>query len=217
MSHYATRGRVPKTLTLNEQDKLLRVTGEHARGFRDHILIAIGLGLGLRVHEVAALDCGDVYNRKGKTRRRIELRVFKRSNDDEQSQSVHVPDALRYKLDKFRRWKTSRGESVEVDAPLFATHTGSRDKAKGSRMSDRAIRHAFNGWLVRLGYEPDSRGRFPFSYHSLRHTCGTNLYRKTKDVLVVQRQLRHASITSTMIYTTPSDDDVARGVRDLDC
>jgi integrase len=217
MGRYATRGRAPKTLTVAEQERLLRVTGEHARGFRDHVLIAIGLGLGLRIHEVAALDCGDVYDHNGKAKRRIELRVFKQSNQDEQAQCVHVPDSLKYKLDKFRRWKVARGEPVKPGSPLFVTHTGSRSKMKGSRLSDRAIRHAFNGWLTRLGYEPDSRGRYPFSFHSLRHTCGTNLFRQTKDLRVVQRQLRHASIQSTMIYTTPSDDDVARGVKDLDC
>ena len=217
MSHYASRMRAPKTLTLDEQDRLLRITGEHSRGYRDHILIAVGLGLGLRIHEVAALDCGDVYDRNGKTRRRIELRVFKRSNRNEQAQCVHVPDALKYKLEKFRRWKSTRGESLKSGDPLFVTHTGSRHGPKGSRMSVRSIAHAFNGWLVRLGYAPDSRGRFPFSFHSLRHTCGTNLFRKTKDLRLVQRQLRHGSINSTLIYTTPSDDDVARGVRDLDC
>jgi integrase len=217
VSAYVARARPPKTLTLDEQDRLLRITGEHAQGYRDHLLISVGLGLGLRIHEVEALDVGDVFDGRGKVKRRIELRVFKRSNDAQQEQSVHVPDSLRHKFDKFRRWKKARGEALESDAPLFVTRTGSRHTKRGGRMSDRAIRHAFNGWLKRLGYKPDSRGRYPFSFHSLRHTCGTNLWRKTGDVRLVQRQLRHANINSTTIYTTPSDDDVARGVKDLDC
>ena len=36
--------------------------------------------------------------------------------------------------------------------------------------------------------------------HSLRHTCAVNLYRKTKDIKLVQKVLGHKSISNTMIY-----------------
>lgn len=38
------------------------------------------------------------------------------------------------------------------------------------------------------------------SLHSLRHTFATNLYRKTKDIKLVQLALGHVSILSTQVY-----------------
>ena len=45
----------------------------------------------------------------------------------------------------------------------------------------------------------------------------TNLYRQTKDVRLVQRFARHASLTTTMRYTHASDEDLARAVQQLTC
>lgn len=61
MSSYAESGRAPRTLAEREQLLLLKVTGEHRAGFRDHVLYAMALGTGLREHELAALDVGDVF------------------------------------------------------------------------------------------------------------------------------------------------------------
>jgi len=61
MSNYVdTVRRPPRTLTVDEQALLLRTTGEHRRGFRDHVIFSIALGTALREHEIAALDVGDV-------------------------------------------------------------------------------------------------------------------------------------------------------------
>jgi hypothetical protein len=41
----------------------------------------------------------------------------------------------------------------------------------------------------------------PLGFHALRHYCGTRLYSQTKDLLLVQRHLRHSQIQTTTIYT----------------
>ena len=194
----------PKTLTDLDQAKLLKVTGEHARGYRDHVLISMGLGTALRAHELIALDVGDVYDDDGRARRRVQLRVFKRSNDDASSQQVFLPDALRAKLDKFFRWKKQRGQGLAADAPLFVSRNG-------NRLSDRQLRHAFKVWQERAGFERS------FNFHALRHTACSNLYRRTRDIRLTQRFARHKSILTTSIYAHPSDEDLVRSVRDLPC
>lgn len=201
---YADTTRPPKTLTEAEQARLLRVTGEHARGFRDHVLISMGLGTALREHEILALDVGDVFDGTGKARRRVQLRVFKRSNDDPSMQEVILPDGLRGKLDKLYRWKKRRSESVAPDAPLFVSRLG-------RRLSARQLREAFHRWQERAGFERR------FGFHALRHSALTNIYRDTKDIRLTQRVARHKSITSTMRYAGPSDEDVLRAVRNLPC
>lgn len=72
----------PRTLTNLEQKLILKTTGEHRDGYRDHVIISLALGTGLREHELLALDRGDVFTDDGRARRRVTLRVFKRSADE---------------------------------------------------------------------------------------------------------------------------------------
>lgn len=193
-----------RTLTELEQKLLLKVTGEHARGFRDHCIFSMAIGTGLREHEILALNMGDVYGEDGHARRRIQLKVFKRSRSDSDGQEVVLPDLVRTKLDKFRRLKKTEGQSLEPDAPLFMS-------SRRKRLSTRQLRELFHVWQERAGFERR------FNFHALRHTACTNLYRKSRDIRLTQRFARHASVLTTSIYAHPSDEDLLRAVRDMPC
>ena len=99
-AYAAALPRPPRTLTELEQGTLLKVTGKHRSGFRDHVIFAVALGTGLREHGIAALDVGDVLHDDGRVRRRIALRTFKRSSTESATQEVFIPDSLFYKLGK---------------------------------------------------------------------------------------------------------------------
>ena len=202
MSYAARTQRPPRTLTEIEQAKLLKVTGEHRAGYRDHMIISLALGTALRESELLALDVGDVSPDGHKVRRRISLRIFKRSTADPAPQQVFLPDACYYKLQKYLVWKRANGQSLAQDAPLFVSRLG-------RRLSTRQLRHAFHVWQERA--ELDRR----FNFHSLRHSSLSTLYRQTRDLLIVQRQARHKSVVTTSIYAQPTDEDVLRAVRDL--
>ena len=205
MSAYADAiPRVPRTLTDDEQDRLLRVSGQRRDGFRDHVLFAIALGTGLREHEIVALDVGDLVHADGRVRRRLTLRVFKRSAKDPVPQEVFVPDAVWYKLTKFVAWKRGGGESLDPASPLFVSR-------RGRRLSTRTVRYLFRVWQERAGFDR------PFNFHALRHTALTNVYRATRDIRLVQRIARHKSVDTTTIYAAPSDEDILRAVRGLPC
>jgi integrase/recombinase XerC len=205
MSAYAaTIRRPPRTLTEVEQARLLKVTGEHRDGFRDHVILAVALGTGLREHEIAALDVGDVLHDDGRVRRRVALRVFKRATDDPAPQEVFLPDSVWYKLGKLVSWKRARGESLEPHAPLFVSR-------RGKRIATRTLRHLFRVWQERAGFDR------LFCFHSLRHSSLTNAYRSTRDIRLVQRIARHKSVDTTTVYAAPSDEDILRAVRDLPC
>ncbi|MCA9559275.1 MAG: tyrosine-type recombinase/integrase, partial [Myxococcales bacterium] len=183
---------------------LLAVTGQHKDGFRDHVIFSLALGTGLREHEIVALDVGDVFDDGGKARRRIQLRVFKRSSDETEGQEVVLPDGVRAKLDKLYGRKRRGGDSLAPDAPVFVSR-------KGNRLSTRQLRHAFKVWQERAGFERS------FNFHAMRHTACSNLYRRTRDIRLTQRFARHRSILTTSIYAHPSDEDLVRSVRDLPC
>lgn len=205
MTAYADAvARPPRTLTELEQKLLLKVTGEHRDGFRDHVLISLALGTGLREHELLALDLGDLFDGDGRAKRRVALRVFKRSADEPAVQEVVLPDLVRAKLEKLRAWKKREGESLAPDAPLFVSRLG-------RRLSARQLRENFATWQRRAGFERR------LSFHALRHTACSTLYRRTKDIRLTQRFARHKSILTTSIYAHPSDEDMVRAVRELPC
>ena len=64
----------PTTLTTDEQRAILRAT---AGNVRDHTIISLALGTGLRLAEIVGLDVGDVFTPDGTPR--VQVRVRKGS------------------------------------------------------------------------------------------------------------------------------------------
>jgi integrase/recombinase XerC len=196
--------RPPRTLTSVDQARLLKITGEHRGGFRDHVIFALALGTALREHELAALDVGDVLLDDGRIRRRITLRTFKRSTTEPAVQDVFLPDSAWYKLGKYIAWKRAQGESLAPTAPLFVSR-------RRQRIATRTLRHLFQLWQARAGFDR------AFNFHALRHTALTNVYRTTRDIRLTQRVARHKSVETTIVYAAPSDEDIWAAVRGLNC
>lgn len=198
----------PRTMTQKEQAALLKVAGEHARGFRDHVLLSLALGTGLRESELLALTVGDVYQLDGAPRRRFPLRRFKGSQRATKRSTVQqeciVPDDAFYKLRKFYAWKHAQGESMDPAAPLFISRLG-------KSLSPRRFRSMFQNWQERAGFERH------FTVHEIRHTALTQLWRRTKDLRMVQRLARHSSARTTEIYTHVDDEEFLNEVRKQSC
>ena len=55
----------PTTLTIDEQRAVLRVTQPN---LRDHLIVSLALGTGLRLAEIVGLDVGDVFAPDGAPR-----------------------------------------------------------------------------------------------------------------------------------------------------
>jgi len=204
MTMYADTTKPPRTMTRYEQLLLLRTTGQRFDGYRDHVLLSLALATGMREHELVALNVGDVLSDGAKARRRVQLRVFKRSSEDARGQEVMLSSGAQAKLEKYFRWKRQQAEALTPDAPLFMSR-------KGNRLSTRQVRHAFQLWQERAGFERR------FSFHSVRHSAITNIYEGTRDIRLAQRFARHKSIITTQIYTHPTDEAPLRAVQELPC
>ncbi|RKG56891.1 site-specific integrase [Corallococcus sp. AB011P] len=204
MSAYAAVARPPRTLTEKEVNLLLRVTGQHRDGFRDHCLYSLALASGLREHELVALNIGDIFDERGRARRHVPLRIFKGCRRHPGPQEVVLSDTVRAKLEKLLRLKRSQGHDVGPQSPLFLSR-------KGLRLSTRQVRHGFGVWQQRAGLERN------LNFHSVRHTACTGVYRRTKDIRLTQRFARQRSIDSTVIYTHSSDDELVRVTQELPC
>ena len=189
----------PPTLTQAEQQAILRATASNPR---DHLICSLALGTGLRLAEIVGLCVGDVYTPEGKPRNRVRLRpeIAKggRAGD------VFLPDALLAKLRRFWRHKAARREGLRPEDPLFCSQSR-------TRISPRRVQFAFRTWQVKSGFD-----RF-YPFHALRHTAVTNVYRRSRDLFLVQRFARHVSPLTTTIYTHPSDQEMWERVRGLRC
>ena len=189
----------PSTLTADEQKLILRATAKHPR---DHLIISMALGTGLRLGELVGLNVGDVFAPDGtpKTRLRVRREIAKggRAGD------VFLPDRLVTKLERSWKWKKRNGEGLDSASPLFCAQSR-------RRLSKRRVQFAWREWQRRAGFDR----LYPF--HAIRHSAVTNVYRATRDLFLAQRFARHASPLTTTVYTHPSDEEMRVQLRDLGC
>jgi integrase/recombinase XerC len=129
----------PTTMTTDEERLILRAT---AGNFRDHTIISLALGTGLRLAEIVGLNVGDVFAPDGAPRVRVRVRAAIAKGG--RAADVFLPDRLVAKLKRFRRWKRERGEDLAPDAPLFANQSG-------RRISKRRVQFAWATWQRRAG------------------------------------------------------------------
>lgn len=61
----------------------------------------------------------------------------------------------------------------------------------------------------------DAIGLKRVTFHQLRHSCATTLYRRTGDLLIVSRMLRHTTIATTQQYALLDDDRLFSAVGGL--
>jgi integrase/recombinase XerC len=155
----------PTTLTADEQRLILRAT---AGNVRDHTIISLALGTGLRLAEIVGLDVGDVFAPGGTPRVRVRIRAAIAKGG--RAADVFLPDRLVAKLRRFWRWKRERGENLAPDAPLFCNQSG-------NRISKRRVQLAWATWQRRAGFDR------VYGFHALRHTAVTNVYRASRDLL----------------------------------
>ena len=189
----------PTTLTADEQKLILRTTAKHQR---DHLIISMALGTGLRLGEIVGLNVGDIYAPNGTPK--VRVRVRREIAKGGRAGDVFLPDRLTPKLARFWKWKTRRGERLDAGEPLFCAQSG-------RRLSKRRVQFMWRQWQTQAGFDR----LYPF--HSLRHTSVTNVYRRTRDLFLAQRFARHASPLTTTVYTHPSDDEMSRELRNLSC
>ena len=213
VSGFAQRTKAPpRTLTADEQARLLKVSGEHKDGFRDHVIFSLALGTAMRISEIVGLDMYEVDTKEGRVRRLIQLQRFKgatsaRRPADPKAQRVHLPDATYYKLEKWigvrRRMILVARKNWRDVGPVFFSR-------EGHRLHPRSLRDAWYAWQERAGL--DHR----YTFHELRHTAISNVYAETGGNLrLAQRVARHANINTTTRYEHASDDQVATAVRKL--
>jgi len=190
---YLRPDEVEALLGSTENAAILARARGHRVPVRDHALFTVALSGGLRASELADLDRGDLHLGRGL------CHLFVRKGKGGKSREVALPRALKPFLNEYLAWMESAGLSTESTAPLFPGRTG-------QRMTRCGIWRRWKAALAAAGLPGDR------PLHATRHTAAVMLYRATRDLRLVQKQLGHSSVTTTQIYADVLPEDVQAGV-----
>ncbi len=165
---------------------------------------------GLRVAEALALDVRDLL-REGGVVTGVKVRNGKGGKP------ATVPVTARC-AGRIARWLDDREAAGLHGGALFCTVSQGQatgfgaggELAAGKRVDQRYVRTAVARTAERAGIEQR------VTPHSLRHTFATHLLRKTGNLELTRKALRHARISTTAtVYSHLADRDVEEAVRDL--
>lgn len=191
-------------LELEEIKSLLALTeGNTLKLMRDRVIVSLLMLHGLRTVEAQKCNVGDM---KTQGESRFLIVGSKRS-------------VRRIKLrGDFQDWLDtylSNRKRLKSDSPIVTSLSGNnRDK----RLSRDGLRRIVNGYLERAGLRSKINldgETIRLSNHALRHTFATQVYEKSKDLLLVQNSLGHSSPKTTAKYAHLIDGIAAAEVIDL--
>lgn len=187
---------VRKLRRLLEEKSIVALAKKQKKPIRDRTIIELALQSGLRVSELSNIKIKHLYLKKG------ESALYVAHSKADKHRVVHLPDKLRKHLRQHLVWKKAAGESTKPDSYLFISE-------RSDHMTPWAMQKVFKTWARAAGL--DHR----YSIHCARHTYGTMLYRATKDLRLVQKQLGHSSSQITEIYADVLASDAQAGVNKI--
>ena len=169
---------------------LLRAAKAH--GAREHAMILTCYMHGLRASEVCGLKLVDIDLRGGN----IACNRLKESASSVQQLHAHRGQPL---LDEIKVLKVYLAERKDDGSGfLFLSQ-------KGGRMTRQHFFALFQQLAEEAGIPKDKR-----HCHVLKHSLASNLIAENVNLAVVQKQLGHRSISSTLVYVGISDEQVAK-------
>jgi integrase/recombinase XerD len=168
-------------LTEPEVDALLAAPDQTRwTGRRDHSMFALTIQTGLRISELAALDCRDVTLTTG-----ANVHTVGKGRKERRTPLTAATRTL------LKAWLTERAGTPEM--PLFPTTTG-------KRLSRDAIEHRLAIHLTTAATNCPSIASKHITMHTLRHTAAMRLLLAGNDITVIALWLGHEQITTTQIY-----------------
>lgn len=149
-------------------------------GRRDHAMFALTIQTGLRISELAGLDCCDVTLTTG-----ANVHTVGKGRKERRTPLVPATRAI------LKTWLGERaGEPTD---PLFPT-------TRGRRLSPDAIERRLAHHVALAATTCPSIGTKRVTTHTLRHTAAMRLLLAGNDITVIALWLGHEQIATTNIY-----------------
>ncbi len=183
---------LPKFLTLEESERLLRVIREDTvspTSTRDFAIVTLFLNCGMRLSELCGIDLTDIDP---------ELRSLRVTGKGSKMRLIYLNEACRRALLEYIE---KRAQAHVVGA----TKTGALFLSnRNQRISQKTVQWMVYKYLREAGLE--NRG---LSVHKLRHTAATLMYQSGQvDVRVLKDILGHEQLNTTQIYTHVSSESM---------
>jgi integrase/recombinase XerD len=217
---------LPKTLTIGEVDRLLRVAGEidaaaplavRLRAARLACLVELIYATGLRVSELVALPAAAA---------RRDARVIVVRGKGNKERLVPLNDAAKRAMAAYLALTKEAGRSPY---PTLPREQGRENEKALPRKRGREARgwlfpsFGGSGHLTRQHFARELKAlaaaaglrAVQLSPHVLRHAFASHLLHNGADLRVVQTLLGHADISTTQIYTHVLEERLKSLVRDL--
>ena len=180
--------RLPKYLSINDGIKIQSVFNKTNSVYpeRNNAIITLFLNTGIRLSELVNIDLKDIdFENK------CIKNVICKGNKE---RIVYINDKIIQRLNEYLNTRADNFEAL-----FISSHK--------KRISRREVEDICKKAFSILGLEDHN-----FTTHTLRHTAATQLYSKTKDILLVKEFLGHASLKATEIYSHTINDAVRNAV-----
>ena len=183
--------RLPEVLTLDEIDAMIaQIDMSKPEGHRNHAIIEMLYGSGLRVSELTELRLSHIYRQEG------YMRIIGKGSKQRLVPISPVAD------EQFGYWLHDRSQldiKPEFADIAFLNHYG------------RQLTRAMIFTIVKRLAEAAGI-RKTISPHTLRHSFATHLLQNGADLRIIQQLLGHESIVTTEIYTHVNIQDLREAV-----
>ena len=180
------------------------------------MVIFIGIFQGLRISEITRLKWSEVDLQNG------ELKVIDGKNT-KRYKSGYGKDRIvpinEMFLPIWKQWRVMNPEQEFVIPP-----EKNNGKIRPYKTMIRHSQHRFHTYLGKVGLieidymQKDNKPRYKYHIHTLRHVCGTNLYRAGMDLYQIKEFLGHedsALVIDKVLELTP-ELVLERGSHDFD-
>lgn len=193
-----------KYMTEPEVKELRRVVESKAQADLEHgrttwprfwMALDLAVSAGMRVSEIAGLRIGNLHLNNKEARMRV-------LGKGQKVRDIFISKDLMSHLSDYMLWKRLLEEPMEPEAcVLISSHR--------KPYSPRTLQYAFKECLKAAGLP------MHYSIHACRHSYGTILFRKSKNLRLVQKQMGHSSITTTTVYADVTAEETVEAVNGL--
>jgi site-specific recombinase XerD len=187
---YLDQAEIAQLRKVIEKAKLYAQSHGRQRGVRDHAIIELALGTGLRVSEISDLKVEDLHLKR-------EASLIVRSGKGGKMREVRFSSRLKDIIKDYLNYRDSTSE--------YAFYTGHSDK-----MSVSALQQVFKKYAREAGLSEK------YSIHACRHSYAVLLFAASGyNLKLVQHQLGHASITTSSVYLSVQNEELNEAVEKL--
>ena len=179
------RKSLPKTLSIEDVDKLLDIKLETPFDYRNKAMLELIYGCGLRISELINLEINDIDEIN------CFIRILGKGNKERE---VPVGEYALYYLKEYIERRNLLLKNKSCNKLFLNNH--------GQGMTRQGFFKNLKQLLKEKGLNEE------ISPHTLRHSFATHLLNRGADLRSIQEMLGHSDISTTKIYTKVSDQKV---------